>query len=174
MKRYVPIVIGVVALCAVFYGLTNKTKSDRLPEGEEQQMVAPSFTGSVTRNFEGDVTLNYGFNLPEGATTTVEKDGALVSVADATSSLVAMYFSFEGGRGYSAADYITNTIVPQVKAITHTGTTTLGGRVWDTVESEWSVWHVAQSDNGQWLIVVENKKVDNDKVYPIIESIVAK
>ena len=133
-----------------------------------------SFSGSVTRSFEGDNTLEYSFSLPETATTSIGKDGALVKITDGGLPLVAMYLSFEGARGYSPADYITNNIVPNVKAITSNGTVTLGSYEWEVVESEWSVWHIAKSANGAWLMVVENKKDVSDKANAIIESISTK
>ena len=176
MKRYVPIVIGVVALCAVLYVANSQmNKRDALSEGEKETITLPTFTNKVVRNFEGENVLEYGFNLPEGATTTVEQDGALVKVTDASSSLVtALYFSYEGGRGYTPEDYITNNIVPHVRAITSAGTTTLGMHEWTVAESEFSVWHVAKSDNGQWLIVVENRKDMTDKASVVLESILTK
>lgn len=176
MKRYVPIVIGVVALCAVLYVGDSQMKKDKEVTTDESTstMMMSSFSGSVTRSFEGDTTLEYTFSLPESATTSVEKDGALVKVSDAGVPVAAMYFSFEGARGYSPADYITNTIVPNVKAITSNGTVTIGSYDWDVVESEWSVWHVAKSTDGKWLIVVENKKDVNQEANTIIESISTK
>ena len=173
MKRYVPIIIGIVALCAVLYVVNvERTKDARANADKKSALV---YEGSVTRNFEGENTLSYSFNLPEGATTTVEKDGALVKINDDQSQMVsAMYFSYEGGRGYSPDDYIDNVIAKSVKSIEDVGTTTIGSHEWSVVESEWSVWHVAKSENGQWLLVVENKKTENERANAIIESIVTK
>jgi hypothetical protein len=58
-----------------------------------------------------------------------------------------------------------------VQAITDGGVVTIGSHEWTVAESQWSVWHIAKSSNGQWLLVVENKKVDSDKVTSILESI---
>lgn len=176
MKRYVPIVIGVVALCAILFIGNDQIKNEGDVVSQEENTSIPltSFSGKVTRVYEGDNVLEYGFDLPETASTSVEKDGALVKVTESENPVLAMYLSYEGGRGYSPSDYITNNIVPSVAAVTDMGTTTLGGHEWSVVESEWSVWHVAKSDNGQWLLVVENKKTDTEKALPIIESIVTK
>lgn len=175
MKRYVPIVIGVVALCAVLYVANNQMKERRALAVDEQQSSTTTFTNKVTRSFEGDNVLEYGFDLPEGATTTVEKDGALVKVTDASSTAVlAMYLSFEGGRGWSPADYITNNILPKVSGAALVGTTTIGSHEWDVAESERSVWHVARSDNGQWLLVVENRKDVAEAAEGIIKTIITK
>lgn len=174
MKRYVPIIIGIVALCAVLYvGTTQMSKDDELAN-KEQQVPHTTITGKVTRVFEGENTLDYSFDIGEIATTTVGKDGALVTVTENGDTVTAVYFSYEGGRGYTPNDYITNVIVPNVKAVNETGTTTIGGYDWTTVESEWSVWHIAPSTNGQWLMVVENKKVYNDKAEMLLSSIANK
>lgn len=175
MKRYVPIVIGVLALCAVLYvGNEQMKKSNDLTVKEQNASSTTSFNGSITRVFEGDNVLEYGFNLPETATTTITNDGSLIKVSDNGSPVLAMYISFEGGRGYSPADYITNTIVPKVQAVTSKGMVTIGSHDWDVVESEWSVWHVTKTTNGNWLLVVENKKSDNEPANAILESIVTK
>ena len=174
MKRYVPIVIGVLALCAVLYVGNEQMKKSNDRTVKEQNASSTSFNGSITRVFEGDNVLEYGFNLPETATTTITNDGSLIKVSDNGSPVLAMYISFEGGRGYSPTDYITNNIVPKVQAITPKGMVTIGSHDWEVVESEWSVWHVAKSTNGAWLLVVENKKADNEKAKAIIESIVTK
>lgn len=174
MKRYVPILIGIVALCAVLYvGNTQMDKDDKLA-ADEQKMALTSVTGKVTRVYEGDNTLEYGFDIPENATTSIEKDGALVKATEGDALLAALYFSYEGGRGYTPADYISNVIVPNVKAVTETGTTTIGSHDWTVVESEWSVWHIAPSTNGQWLVVVENKKTQAEKAAVILESLSTK
>lgn len=174
MKRYVPIVIGVVALCAVLYVGNNQMKDDDLSVQEQDTALLTSFTGTVTRVFEGDNVLEYGLDLPENATTSIDMDGALVKISEGDTSLAQVYFSFEGGRGYSPEDYITNKIVTKVAAVTPKENVTIGSHDWSVVESEWSVWHVARSSNGKWLIVVENKKADNDKAGALIESIITK
>ena len=176
MKRYVPIIIGIVALCAVLYaGNTIMNNRDGLAEEEENvQGTSSTFTGQVVRMFEGENILEYGFDIPEGATTTVEKDGALIKVIDSDALLVAMYASYEGGRGYSPTDYIKNVIVPSVPSVTMTGTTTVGLYDWNVAESARSTWHVAQVGDGSWLLVVENKKIDSEKAQVVIESISTK
>jgi hypothetical protein len=175
MKRYIPIIVGIVALCAVLYvGDTQMKKHDMMASDDQKSDVAmKSFQGSVTKEWEGSNTLEYGFDLPETATTTTDKDGALVSVLDNDAPVLEMYTSFEGARGYTPADYISNVIVPNFSAITDDGTTTIGSYEWTVVESRWSEWHIASVANGNWLLVVENKKADHDKANTIIESMVA-
>jgi hypothetical protein len=175
MKRYVPIIIGVVALCAVLYlGSSKMTSNDEALANEESAssvVTNKSFQGSITKVFEGDNTLDYGFDLPSTATATVSMDGALVKVTEMDASVLAMYVSFEGGRGYSPSDYITNNIIPKVSGITQVGTTSISGYDWTVVESANSEWHVASVENGNWLLVVENKKADTEKAMSILGSV---
>ena len=80
MKRYVPIIIGVVALCAVFYlGSGGTSNDDEILANDESsvEVMSKSFQGSFTKIFEGENTLQYGFDLPETATATVTMEGAL-------------------------------------------------------------------------------------------------
>jgi hypothetical protein len=176
MKRYVPIIIGLVALGGVLY-VGNKDMSkgsdESIVNATSTSLSSKSFQGKITRVYEGENVLEYGMDIPETATATVSMDGALVKITDLDMPVLAMYISYEGGRGYTPADYITNNIMPKVKGVSITGTTTVGGYDWDVAESEGSVWHVAKSGNGSWLLVVENKKDVNEKAMPIIESIVA-
>ena len=175
MKRNVPIIIGIIALCAVLYvgsGVMNKRQAmtdDELKTASSTVTV----TGKVTRVFEGENTLEYSFAIPETATTTVEKEGSLIKVTDEGMPVLAMYISYEGGRGYSPADYITNVIVPNVPSASVKATTTIGLNDFSVVESAWSVWHVASVANGQWLLVIENKKADAEKADAVIETVTA-
>ena len=149
-------------------------RADLVKEEEANELSSSSFTGKVVRMFEGENVLEYGFDLPEGATTTVERDGSLIKVINQDSLVLAMYISYEGGRGYSPSDYIKNVIAPSIPNLTMIGTTTIGLYDWNVVESERSVWHVAKGGDGSWLIVVENKKTDNEVANTIIESITTK
>lgn len=173
MKRYVPIIIGVVALCAILYLGSNRLNSndENITKDEvKSEVTSKSFQGSVTKVFEGDNTLLYGFDLGATATATVAMDGALVKVTDNDAPVLAMYVSFEGGRGYSPMDYITNNIIPKVSNAVVTGTTTIGVNEWTVVESKNSVWHVRSVAEGKWLVVMENTKVGAEKANAIIET----
>jgi len=175
MKRYVPIIIGVVALCAVLYlgsSGTNNEEEKLANEESSVEVMNKSFQGSFTKIFEGENTLQYGLDLSETATATVSMDGALVKITDNDMPVLAMYISFEGGRGYSPTDYITKNIVTKVRGVTQMETRMIGEYEWAVAESANSVWHVASVENGKWLLVVENKKVDTEKAMPVLETIV--
>ena len=176
MKRYVPIIIGIVALCAVLYAGNRIIKNRDMAKEETTTTMEGTqpVSGKVTRMFEGENTLEYSFDIPEDATTSLDKDGALVKIDTPAGPLTQVYFSYEGARGYSPEDYIKNLIVPNVAVLTMDGTSTLGNYDWAVAESEWSSWHVTRAQTGNWLIIVENRKVDADKANAIIESMSAK
>ncbi len=173
MKRYVPIIIGVVALCAVLYLGSSKISSDEKNLANDEMKVSvtsKSFQGTFTKLGN---TLEYGFDLPETATATVSMDGALIKVADMNSPVLAMYLSYEGDRGYLPADYITNKIMPKVPGITQMGQKMVGEYEWTVVESANSEWHVASIENGKWLLIVENTKAVNEQAMSILETALA-
>jgi hypothetical protein len=95
-------------------------------------------------------------------------------VTDTDAPVLAMYVSYEGTRGYTPEDYITHVIVPKVSAVTNADPVTIGSFEWSVVESEFSIWHVAKTEDGKWLLVVENKKADAEKANTILESVSAK
>ena len=59
MKRYVPIIIGVVALCGIIYvGSSQMRKSNTVLVDEQKSEVSNmSFQGKVTKIFEGENVL---------------------------------------------------------------------------------------------------------------------
>lgn len=176
MKKYVPIIIGSVALFVLLY-VGNNVMNKRQVEVSDEKVTLTTgvqVIGKAVKNFEGEQTVEYMFSIPETATTTVEKDGSLVKVTDGDMLVNAMYFSYEGGRGFSASDYISNVIVPAVPSAKVVGTTTFAGYDWDVVESERSVWRVAKVGNGSWLLVVENKKTEDEKSLSIIDTLTTK
>ncbi|MEN9880867.1 MAG: hypothetical protein RLZZ308_50 [Candidatus Parcubacteria bacterium] len=176
MKKYVPIIIGIVALCALLYVGNSVMKKRQQVSADEQLTLITGvpFSGKVIRLFEGENVLEYAFSIPESATTTVEKDGALVKVSEDTTLLTAMYFSYEGGRGYSSADYINNIIIPNVKDAQVVGTTTIGAYDFDVVESSMSMWRVARVGDGSWLAVIENRKDVDEKAITLIRGFTTK
>jgi hypothetical protein len=171
IKKYKAILLTVLGVVIVVAGAYAYMRGHKSPVKEAVvKSTMMSFTGSVSRMYEGENKLVYSFDIPSGSTTTTTMDGALVHVTNGSTLYLAMYLSYEGGRGYSAEDYIKNVIVPQVRVLNITGTTTLGTTVWTTAESQNTEWHVGQVGNGQWLMVVESPKVSHDDVVSSIES----
>ena len=168
--------IGVAVLIVVLYGAQRLMNSSESADVSDvaSEVAMQSVTGQVLRVFEGEHVLDYSMDIPETSTTTVSMEGALLRVTEETNPLVTIYFSYEGGRGYTPLDYINNKIAPQVSVIDPVGTTTIGGLDWQVAESEGSEWRIAQVMNGEWLIVTENKKSVHDIADSILNSIVLK
>lgn len=175
MKKNVTILIGLVVLVAVLYAGNSFMREGKGSFGsvtnEENMIPMRAVVGQVVRVYEGDNVLEYGFDIPETATTSIDMDGALIRVVDQGALLASVYMSYEGARGYTALDYINTIIAPHVSVIDPTGTSTIGMHEWQIAESAGSEWHIAAVNGGKWLIIVENKKSVKDVVEQILESI---
>lgn len=174
MKTYKAILLAVAGLVIVVTGgyLYMKGNKPVVKEAITKGSVR-SLEGQVTRMFEGENKVVYGFDVPDGATSTVSMDGALIKVTTGSALYMATYFSYEGGRGYSSEDYIKSIIAPHVSVLNMVGTTTIGSRVWTVAESVNTEWHVGQVGDGQWLMVVESPKVNHDKIVDTLEGLKA-
>lgn len=172
MKTYIAILVGVVALFGVVfvgYKLTSSIKKN--PETKTSNAQIQTVNGEVKRLFEGENVLAYQFDVPIEATVSSQMDGALVQVVNGNDLKTSLYFSFEGGRGYSVSDYISNVIGPKVAAVNPTGTTTLGAHDWQGVESAYSEWFITPVLNGEWLVIVESKKLFHEDTVNLLETL---
>lgn len=146
----------------------QKSKVESEPQAENVIRMR-TVAGEVVREFEGSNVLKYGFAIPESATTSVEMDGALVKVKD-TALYATVYMSYEGGRGYTAVDYLSAVVSPHVSVLNITDVEKIGNYDWQRAETEGSEWRVASIDGGKWLVVIENKKARHAEVAKIVES----
>jgi hypothetical protein len=165
MKTYKAILLAVVGLVIVVTGgYLYMDKTTTVAKEAITKSDMKSLDGQVMRIFEGENKLVYSFDIPETATSTVTMDGALIKVNTGSALYAAVYFSYEGGRGYSAEDYIKSVVAPHVNVLTITGTTTIGTRIWTVAESVNTQWHVGQVGDGQWLMVVESPKANHEDI----------
>ncbi len=172
MKKYWKQIVGALILVLVLILINKATNDKHLAKGndkEKEEMVNPNtIKGEVTAIFEGEHKLNYELVLADGATTSLSKNNKLLTVKSASStSPIYFYFSYEGGRGYSAADYINNNIAPSTNLIKRE-TMQHGENNWSVVRSTNSSWHVGSF--GEWLVVIENSNMDKDLATKYIES----
>lgn len=177
IKTYKAILLAVAGLVIVVGGSYYFLEGGRFKKPVEQVKIKEntvSFSGQVTRISEGENKAVYSFDIPAKATTTVSMDGALVRITEDGALYAAAYLSYEGARGYVAEEYINRVIAPQVHALTPMGTSTIGSYTWMLAESANTEWHVAQVGDGQWLMVVENPKVNHDRVMGILEGLQVK
>jgi hypothetical protein len=171
MKTYIAILVGVVVLVAVVFVGYKFTSKSSLADAQSQAMMRTAkVTGEVKRMFEGEHVINYSFNVPELASTTVDMDGALVKIVTEKGANANVYFSYEGGRGFSPADYLTEKVAPHVPVINDAGMSTVGNYEWTMAESAGSEWFVAPTMDKQWLIVVEAKKTVHDETLELLKS----
>jgi hypothetical protein len=135
---------------------------------------AKSFATEINAQFEGDNKANVVFNYDDNLTVT-QGAGAKAKyyyVTDANKANVAVvYTSVEGGRGYTANDYIDEVIRKAVPSATPAADVTYGAKTWTRSESSGSEWNVLSAKNGEWLVLVENKKANHDKVVKILETL---
>lgn len=177
MKTYKVILLAVAGLVIVVGGAYYFTEGARFKKPVEQVKTRENmklFSGQVTRIFEGENKAVYSFDIPENATTTTLMDEALVRVTEDGALYAAVYLSYEGGRGYMPEEYINRIVAPQVRALTPMGTSTIGAYSWMLAESANTEWHVAQVGDGQWLMVVENPKINHDRVIGMMEGLQVK
>lgn len=176
MKTYKAILLAVGGLIIVvgstYYFVGDKFRKpvQEVKAGLNTQLVS----GQVTRMFKVENRAVYSFYIPESATTTVSMDDALVRVDDESGLYMAAYLSYEGGRGYVAEEYINRLIAPQVHVLTSGATSSIGAYTWMEAESANTEWHVAQVGDGEWLMVVENPKVNHDRVLETLEGMEVK
>jgi hypothetical protein len=174
IKTYKAILLAVVGLVVVVSGgYVYMKKHAVAPKEAIVKSHMDSLEGQVMRMYEGENKVVYSFDVPEGSTSTVSMDGALIKVMTGSALYMATYFSYEGGRGYSAEDYIKNTIAPHVSTLAMVGTTTIGSRIWTVAESANTEWHVGQVGDGQWLMVVESPKANHEDIVNTLEDLKA-
>lgn len=174
MKTYKAVLLGVLGLVIVVGGSYWYMKGKPVQKEAVVKSTTRTIEGEVVRkNGDNEVKVVYNLDIPEGATTTLGMNDALINIVSGTKPLAEMYFTYEGARGYSVRDYIDRVIAPQVK-VTVTGTTTIGSSMWTVAESLGSEWHVAQVGDGSWLLVVENKRDLHDDVMNMLDTLVTK
>lgn len=165
MKTYTSLLLVVAGLVVVVLGgYIYMKKRAPVTEMKASAFQMKTISGQVTRSFEGENTLTYSFDIPENATSAIGMSDALVRITENGALYAAVYMSYEGGRGYVPEEYINRIIAPQVHVLTAGGTSTVGLYTWTEAESANSEWHVAQVNEGKWLVVVENPKSNHDRV----------
>jgi hypothetical protein len=174
MKTYKVVLLAVLGLVIVVGASYMYMKDKPVAQKAAVASETETITGEVVRVFEGENKVSYTLAIPKTATSSIGMDGALVKIVDSGSPYVSMYFSFEGGRGYTARDYINNVIAPRVSGLTMGGTTTIGLSTWQVAQTAQSEWHVAQVGDGQWLLIVESKRALHDRAVETLDSLTVK
>lgn len=165
--------IGYAVAKGVLY-LVNRPSIEKVKVVDTAKVGTKDFTGSVNSIFEGDNKADINFKVNSNLTVTqgVGAKSKYFYITDAAGANVATaYMSYEGGRGYSAADYIAEVIAKYVPSVSTPATATYGSSSWLYTASASSEWHVAPAKDGNWLIVLENKKANHDALTSIYETL---
>jgi hypothetical protein len=171
MKTYITLLSVVLGLAIVVTGSYFYMKDKPMQKEALVSSDVSVLEGAVTRIFEGENKITYALDIPTTATSTLGMEGALIKVTEGGAPYVSIYFSYEGGRGYMPEDYIRGVIMPRVRSVLITGTTSIGAYTWTHAETEASEWHVAQVGDGQWLMIVESKRFLHDRVAETLASV---
>ncbi len=135
---------------------------------EKEMDTVKTFEGEVSSNFEGTNTVKYAF-VYDGAYTATSTKPKYVFVKQGTSTIATIYFSYEGGRGYSAADYINQVIKKAVPAASAPTEVMHGDSTWTKSSSVGTDWHVFAAD--EYLTVIESSKQNTSKISSIFETL---
>ncbi|HPX52229.1 MAG TPA: hypothetical protein PLE26_00350 [Candidatus Paceibacterota bacterium] len=174
--------IGAVVLLLiglfVYRGLEGKSLKIWNGGGEKEIDIANSedyakFEGEQVAIFEGEYVLDFSF-LHKKENKVVQ--GVLTQsnwfkLFDAEeNNYVTLYITFEGGRGYSAEDYINEVfkkINPEVvvEDVKFAGNSDIVVKhvVDENINTEYYVQEVKVEDGSGWLAIVENEKYDSDE-----------
>lgn len=173
------IVLGVAAGYLVARGVRafmNSRIADDVKVVNEEKMGTKTFSGDIYAVFEGTSTAKVTFDYD--AAYTVEQGTGNRSryfvVKNASGTLATIYASYEGGRGYSAADYLAETISKAVPTVSAPTTAVYGDASWMTAGTAMTEWHIAPQKNGEWLLVVESKKSNNKEAGEILKTLTIK
>ncbi len=177
------IILIIIVILAIFLfdrGLEGKS-SNLFDNSKNEEVVDiansedySKYENSVKANFEGEHVLDFSF-LYKNDLIVAQGTGAQVrwfKLLNATGTNdVTLYFTYEGGRGYSAEDYVKEVLktnedikASEVKfANDENASTTILYVLDESNNTEYYVESVKGADGDSWLAIVENKKA-NDEV----------
>jgi hypothetical protein len=160
--------------------LFNKSKtmkSDMKEMSSEMKTETVKYTGSVSHNFEGENKTEVSFDHDKSLSVTQGEGNKskYFYVNNASGTKVAtVYMSYEGGRGYTADDYVKEVLLKAVPSAKMEDSMTHGSSTWLKVSSTNSVWHVKSSEDKQWVTLVENTKANSDLVKSVLDTFTVK
>lgn len=172
------VLIGVATFVLVIIGFifmdgssSKSVKTDK--EGENSTVVeaakSASFIGSFKTGVK-DEMVSYSFEMPSGASSTVEDAGAYIVTTVSGKPFTKIYFSDEREKAETPAAYLKAIIAPQVKGFALGSAVKIGDSSWQTASSASMEWYVAPVLSGNWLVMVESYKKDHDEVMKLLAS----
>lgn len=127
----------------------------------------------ASASYEGDRSKTISFDIPESYTVVPQKVMKnTYAVMNGANKVATLYYSYEGGRGYTAAEYINNVIAPKVAGLSTLATSTIANADYATVSTANSDFRVGSY--GEWLVVAESSKSASSEVVDMLKSITVK
>lgn len=173
-------VLGLALGYAIAKGVLYVMNKPKVVESKIENKISDeklsTFQGYVSANFEGENKLEISFDHDSSFTVTQGKESRsrYFTITSASTTIATIYISYEGGRGYTATDYINNTLKKFIANLeVNPRSASSSSRLYsaNSLNSEWSI---LPSEDGAWLAIVENTKVNSDNVKVILETLVLK
>ena len=166
------IFILVVLFLLVFLNKGLKERAQKIFENKEESVVDvvsaddyQKYTGQVSAYFEGKWILDFSFLYKKDLKISqgVGDQSRWFKVIDRNNkNNVTLYFTYEGGRGWDAEDYIDNISIDnkdfkiqEVKFLDNS-TTTIKYVIFENKNIEYFVEEIKNEKGEPWLAIVEN------------------
>lgn len=191
-KKFVfyTVLVLIIIVVVLVAGFGLRGKSLKLWNSDKDTMVDiasskdySKYENNVTAKFEGDWVLNFSF-LHKNDIKVEQGTGSQArwfKLIDASSTNdVTLYFTYEGGRGWSADDYINevlkianpNVVVSDVKFAGESEASSTKYVLDEANNTEYYIEAVKNEKGESWLAIVENKKADNDNTKAIAKDLI--
>lgn len=174
------VVLGIAAGYVLAKGIktfiSNRESDDTQIVSEETKKDLVTFTGNVNAVFEGDnkAVVSFDHDVSMTVTQGTENKSRYFTITNASGTVATIYASYEGARGYSAADYLAEIIAKKIPTVSAPTNVTYGDASWMQAGTVATEWHLSPEKDGQWLLIVESKKADNKKVAEILKTLTVK
>lgn len=184
------IFILAVLFLIVFLNKGLKERAQKIFENKEESVVDvvngddyKKYTGQVAAYFEGKWILDFSFLYKKDLKISQgvgDQSKWFKVIVENNKNNVTLYFTYEGGRGWSAEDYIRNIFnedksfkIQEVKFL-DVSTTTLKYLFFEDKKVEYFLEEIKNKKGQPWLIIVENinseDKASQDIARDIIRS----
>lgn len=180
-KMYVSLVLYALLGLAIGYGVAKgvmyftNNKDAKMEEhmmDEDEMMMASTSAKYKGSLMNGENKFNFSFIYDKNLSVSQgEGDKAkYVYVKDGEKNVAVLYFSYEGARNYSAADYVAKVIAPRVALVGSPETMMHASSTWMHVASAGTDWHLVPVADGKWVVVLESSKANKSMVASILET----
>lgn len=155
---------ALIGIAIFVYFKFGQNKEPEIVNGDELP-VAPLvvvYSGTARHFFEGESSINYIVTAPKDVAVapiveeTFEKGVEITRGVDK----VRIYFSYEGGRGFTPKDFVEEFIVPNFGSVTYSSSSPVNTSVlaeneaWVTVKQGGNVSYIGQSIKSDYLVTV--------------------